>query len=205
MADGSPLRVKGSVRGNITGGKLTYTGNIIVADIGAPAILGLDFLMATRSTVAMENMTLGNRKQMVSLRDRDGLPIVRQVHVSQTTMNPAGSERILLGEVEYSDGVPWSETGVLEQTESRKNLQRGVVLTRAVVKVGAQVPMILFNPGVDPVLLYKGMTICRIMPVEAENIADSSSERLISCCRMVGSRTHLLERSKEHLTESQGQ
>ena len=217
LADGSPLRVKGSVRGKITVGKLTYTGNIIVADISAPAILGLDFLMATRSTVDMENMTLGNRKQMVSLRDRDGVPIVRQVHVSQTTMIPAGSERILLGEVEYSDGVPWSETGVLEQTESRKNLQRGVMLARAVVKVEAQVPMRLFNPGVDPVLLYKGTTIGRIVPVEAENITDSSSERLISCCRMVGGDNadkatevpehlrDLLERSKEHLTESQGQ
>ena len=99
LADGSLLRVNRSVRGKITVRKLTYTGNVIVADISAPAILGLDFLMATRNTVDMENMTLWDRKQMVSLRDRDCVPIVRQAHVSQTTMIPAGSERMLLGGV----------------------------------------------------------------------------------------------------------
>ena len=39
----------------------------------APTILGLDFLTATCSTVDMENMTLRNRKQILSLRDRDDI------------------------------------------------------------------------------------------------------------------------------------
>ena len=42
----------------------------------------------------------------------------------------------------------------------------GIMLAREVVTGQKQVPMRVFNPGADPVLLYKGTTIGRLIPLE---------------------------------------
>ena len=105
---------------------MASAGNVIVADFSAPAILGLDFLMATRRTIDLEGMTIRNRKHREPLRDPEGVPIIRQVHASETVMVPAGSEKMLLGDVEHQDGEPWMESAILEQVKGWVGEGRGV-------------------------------------------------------------------------------
>ena len=216
LADGSPLRVKGYLKGRITVGKMASAGNVIVADVSAPAILGLDFLLATRSTIDLEGMTIGNRKHREPLRDQGGVPIIRQVHVSETVMVPAGSEKMLLGDVEHQDGEPWMESAILEQTLNQRQPNMGIMLARVVVTGQKQVPMRVFNPGADPVLLYKGTTIGRLIPLRREDIVEHAEGTVTNCRIQMGSSSaeqpvgvpehlqDLFQRSKEHLTEVQG-
>ena len=131
-------------------------------------------------------------------------------------MVPAGSEKMLLGDVEHQDGVPWMESAILEQTLNQRQPNMGVMLARVVVTAQRQVPMRVFNPGADPVLLYKGTTIGRLIPLRREDIVEYAAGTVTNCRIQMGSSSaeqpvevpehlqDLFQRSKEHLTEVQG-
>ena len=93
-------------------------------------------------------------------------------------------------------------------------LGRGLMVARLLVQTGQHVPVRVFNPGKDPMLLYKGTVAGQIIPISEESIQIDIQKkehlRTMTEDRSDQDRpipTHLqqlIERSCAHLNEQQG-
>ena len=142
QANGTPLQVKGRMTIDLELGEQTFPAEVLVGGIQGDAILGLGFLIAVGHQLDFEKMQL-----------RRGCHVL-QCH--ETMMVPAGGEMILKGEVKGCRGDSREYLGLVEPADRNSALEeKQLMIARALVKVGGEVPVRVCNLGAEPLLVYK--------------------------------------------------
>ena len=166
--EGTPLSVRGKTTADVSFGSERFQVPVIVVDqLSADVILGLDFLEDHRCTIDIASRVLlvgGSRLRLPLVTgDRsapeDNLEPVT-VSIVKTVQVPPMSEMEIRGEVKQLVSGTW----VVE----RVPLKASVVVARAVVCPGSNhgVCMRVINPTPDMVTLYKGTKVAILEAVD---------------------------------------
>ena len=159
-ADGKALVVEGQVHGELECGGHKVVTTFVVANIGAAGILGADFIRRERAVVdlAGERLLWGERG-----------PARCRVVSRRHALIEGGTETVVEGELlgEWTDGC----AGMVEGLEGAER-DRGFRVGRSLVSPEeASVPILVCNPGPNPVTLYRDMglaTLEEVAPPEAQ-------------------------------------
>ena len=179
--DGRPMELYGQVDVLLEVGDRECRATFEVANIAAEAILGASFLKENRLLVDVA----GERLLWESI------PVDRGIHTptgeacrvvaSQTAVIAAGEEVLLDG---CLVGQWQGEAGGLVEGLRDVEERRGILVGRALVDPREEfMPVRVFNPGQDPVIVYRDMTLGTVEPVkmpEEQEVTDQPQH-----CRVV--------------------
>ena len=171
--NGRPMRLWGETTIQLRIGARVEEARMVVADIGNEAILGSEFLRRHRLMVDMAT-------EQVIWGDRTG---VCRVASARAAVVAAGQEAMIEGKVVGT----WTEGKVgLVEGMTPPPSQATVIVGRGLVTPHENRTYVrVLNPGQEPVVVYKGMTLGIIQ--EAEKVAtDPAAGEATRHCRMVG-------------------
>ena len=97
QVDGSPLKVYGAAWLDLRIGKTVHPIKAIFADIGVPAMLGMDWLLSTEGSLDFKRLELCVNGERIKCTSAAGEPFVGRVVVTTTKEIPAGHETIVPG------------------------------------------------------------------------------------------------------------
>ena len=171
--NGRPMQLWGETTIQLTIGARVEAARMVVADIGNEAILGSEFLRQHRLMVDMAN-------ERVIWGDRTGLC---RVASARAAVVAAGQEAMIEGKVigAWTDG----KVGLVEGVAPVPN-QKTVVVGRGLVTPHEKRTYVrVLNPGQEPVVVYRDMTLGTIQEAERVVTHPAGGEGTRHC-RMVG-------------------
>ena len=187
--EGRPMRLHGRVRGTVTMGGRAWPVVFELTDIPTDAILGTCFLLETRYTVdlARERLVLEDPPE-----EEERVHVCRVVSCG-TAVIGAGEEKVVDG---YLVGDWYGEEEGLVEGLREVEDSRGLLVGRGLIDVGASTtPVRIFNPGQDPVIVYRDMTLASLEPVIGSEPPDPPGDG--ARCRVVGKGEATAQPSRE--------
>ena len=175
--DGTPLKVEGWTEADITIGPEAFRHAVVVVeDLAADGILGLDFLEDNSCVIDTNSRLLlfNHRSSSVPLvsPQTQGTPAVRDVTVGHTIVVPARSELEIIAIAPVEGDGTWLLQG------SPKGVVPVLVARCLVSPIGGSVPVRIVNPGVEAVTVRTGTVIGNIellQDIEISAIKDANS------------------------------
>ena len=164
-AGGAPLTVHGRAHVVLSLGAERFQVEVVVASpLTSPAILGLDFLLQQHATIdlACQTLYLAKCGCVVPLEDPGTATELAELSVccAATVEIPPRSSMQITG----STTRPMEGTWLLEEAPAKKlpvAVARGLVEPRA-----TEVSLVVLNPSVEPVTVYRGTTMATLQSVE---------------------------------------
>ena len=181
MANGDLLASYGEAILPLCIGDQVLQHTVVVADIEAPGILGLDFLKRHKGILDASNgiLTIDSQRHKC-MTGLEGSSVCR-VQLKDTVVIPAQSEMIISGECRWPYGQ--NKNGLLEPSVSF--LKRNLLMGKAVVDPhGDEIPVRVLNPTSDPFTLYKGTTLgtCEPEITVLESLEDRTPASGVDTC-----------------------
>ena len=180
LADGSVTGSLGTVQLDLQlgTGKDVWSHVMVVAEIEAPVVIGIDFLRKYQCTLSMKDESLTVGGTVHSCRSIDVMPQVFRVSVAETVEVPPMSEMIIPGETCAGSHLT---QGIIEGHD-RPLCDGNVVVARVVLNPAEEtLPLRVINLSGEPQTLYKGTDVATCQPVshvsEQDLELDSSSSR----------------------------
>ena len=174
--DGRPMTLYGRVCTEITLGGRSWPITFEVADIGSEAIVGAAFLRENRFWVDIAGTSLWWGDAAGTSQPQEHCRLV----ASSTAVIAPGSEAMVQSYVvgEWPD----DQEGLVEGLREVEMKRRMLVGRGLVIPEGDEAPVRVFNPGQEPLVIYRDMALASLEAVEPpggeEGLGDGR-------CRMV--------------------
>ena len=192
MADGRFVRILGSVNlcMKICTGSLSMEHKMVMAPVDAPAVLGLDFLLAHRCILDVDGWTLRVGNAVHACSSIMDMPACYRISMTETVIVLPRSEVIIPGVVL---GNPHFTAAMVESGDTSLCDGRLALAKMLVNPSNGDVPLGLMNLGNRPETLPKGLVLGSCGPVHVlaeDDIPDGSDDDSNgpdqSCCSLDG-------------------
>ncbi|XP_067667689.1 uncharacterized protein [Haliotis asinina] len=204
QANGSSLKLYGRIRVTIQVKTVRKQVDFLVADIRGSAILGLDFLGRCQAKLDLERqeLRLGMERGPSS---QSSEKLCWRLSTQQEVTIPSCGEAFIPCAVKPRAGHATAGEGLIEPDLQLGLLNKGLMIARAIVDIKKQiVPIRVFNPHPDPVVMKGGFTTGIIRILDKSQAQTLNSEHSFeSDARVPESLRDLWRRSCTELTESQ--
>jgi len=207
LADGRPMSVDGKGLFEISLHGVRRRHKMLVADISAGGILGLDFLKfnSCRLDVNKSRLSIGKENLPCTFKGQVGCA---RIIVAETVNVPAMHEMIVPGKLDKLSSSAVPEIGVIEQYQ-KFGERHDILVSRTLVRPGkGNLPVRILNATADNQTLYTGTNIAVLE--EVGEVVDLDRNATVRCLRNNELQprlpTHLKElaqASKESLSEEQ--
>ncbi len=187
--EGRPLRLHGRVTADVRISRKIWEVTFELSEIPTDAILGCRFLRESGYMVdlAGERLLLG----VSDGEDEEEELQFCRVICSETTVIGPGEEALVEG---YLAGDWTGEDDGLIEGLREVEMNRGLLVGRGLINTHQPyTPVRIFNPGQDPVTLYKDMTLASLEPVGGVEqpvtgeTPSTGGENTRESCRMISS------------------
>ena len=161
-ASGELINIKGRTQVELVINGSKYKLDIVVADVDADVILGLDFLMKEGGKLDLGTSTLSIRGQTLKLSCYGTIGCYRVV-VSERTEIPARSEMIIKGSI-LTKNFNDKDLCLIEPMDTMFQTG-GTIVAKSLVKTKQEIPLRVINPTHEKQMLYPGTRIATASPV----------------------------------------
>ena len=173
LADGSATESLGTVQLDLQlgTGKDIWPHMMVVAEIEAPIVIGIDFLRKHQCTLSMktESLTVGDTTHLCrSVKD---MPQVFRIIVAETVVIPAMSEMIVPGKTSVVSHITQGVVEGLDRSLCNDNVAVGHVVLNPARDI---LPLRLMNLSNEPQTLHKGTRVAECHPVV--HVSDVNSD-----------------------------
>ena len=172
----------------------------VVASISTDGLLGLDFMAARHALLDMEHGCLSLGDTQIKLNYEGPLGCFR-VCTTERVSIPAKSEMIVAGKICSANQETEDNVFLIEGAETFIKLDKSLV-ARTLVSAQNNVPVRVLNLNDENHTIYPGTTIAMASPVD-EVIQTAREENKQTQDELREDIGQLLERSKEHLNQTQ--
>lgn len=160
--EGRPLRLHGSLTIALIVGRSAWPMTFELSEIPTDAIVGCRFLRESGFMVDLAGERLLRRTWVEEEEMEEGLNFCRVISCN-TMVIPPGEERLIDG---YLVGDWEGEDDGLVEGLREMEEHRGLLVGRALIDTReSNTPVRIFNPGQDPVVVYRDMTLASLEPV----------------------------------------
>ncbi|MCG8032936.1 MAG: DDE-type integrase/transposase/recombinase, partial [Candidatus Thiodiazotropha taylori] len=173
---------------------------VIVANVNAEAVLGLDFMQKFSFSLNAKECTLNTADLTINCFMKGKMGCYR-IAAAETVSIPSNNEILVPGSI-VGKGIHLEKTGIIEPYEQlmeRKNILSGRVLTKANEKV----PVRLMNPTNSPVVIRKGTIIGTFEPVDDIKENQNQQNERGAKQELPAQLQELLAKSSKHLDKAQ--
>ena len=169
QVDGSPLTVYGTAWVDLQIGRTVHPVRAVFADIGVPAMLGMNWLVPTQGSLDFRKLELCVNGERIKCTGSRGEPFVGRVVVAETIEIPPGHEVIVAGSIAgQCEGL--AGPLIVEPVESGGRLgEKGLIMAKSLIEVPSEVvPIRVLNPNKEKRVLHVGTMAATVSPVEVE-------------------------------------
>ena len=165
VADGSPLKIKGTATLSITIDGDTMQQKVVVAEIGVDGILGLDFMRMHACSIDIANNTAILSGKTIQL-NLEGTIGCYRVYLDKSLDLPPRSEVLTVGRIQGNVNAPMVNLGVgiIEPVDQFTKSNRGLV-ARTLTDGQEKVPVRILNLENHGQRLQKGTLLAQYCPV----------------------------------------
>lgn len=173
MANGDPLKTWGTAWVEVEIGKVCQTLNFVVSDIQVSGILGMDFLLATGSSLDFTSLQLMIRGEKIKCKSAKGEVFCARLVASETTVIPAGHEALIMAEVK-DQGWKGKSLGLVEPNDKSQLCEQDIMVAHSIVDTNNLVCVQVCNIGKQRRIVPGGTVIANMTPVDLCDIHTSA-------------------------------
>ena len=206
LADGRSLQVLGLCFLKIVLGHLEVEHEVVVADVEAEGLLGIDFMTKYQCILNFKKGVLEVDGMAIPFRDESDSMCVCQVKVANNITISPGEELIVPGKLVQR--CKQSSCGIVEASENFV-ANHSILVGRSLVNPSNRlVPVRMMNLGSEPKTLYQDTVVGTFHPV-VDIDTEPTSQTEESCnqvkLNLPAYLEELYERSSQHLSKSEQQ
>lgn len=164
--DGTKVTSKGKILLPIQVGSIQVIEEFIISDSVTECILGMPILKSAGFQLDLKNMAINVNSEWIPVYDRKGISLCCRVTIDKTVTIPANHEMILSGMINFRGPIT-PEPYLLEPSKQFMS-KHGVFVGKVLVNSDkSSVPLRMYNPQDEPIVLYKGSTVGVVSPVDS--------------------------------------
>jgi len=215
QADGSLVKVEGTLPMKVRVGQAERCLSVIVADIASQCILGRDYLYGVGAKIDCKNNSLIINNEhipgvpagelLVQVPNHQSSPSCYRLKVTSRTVIPAGHEMVISASAECANQESGKKPlGLVQPLPCGTIEQRGLLVARGVVDTKEQVHLMMCNVGDRDTTLKEGTVVATIHPLDESEIVDTECEQTVDNEDDVPEHVRdLLSRSQMEVPESE--
>ena len=170
LADGSLVDIWGTCWIELKVGGISQSLNVIVADVRMPGVIGMDFLLATGSSIDFRSLQLELQGEGIRCKHESTEMRCARLLATDYISIPAGHEIVVSTEFKQD----WSDDlGLVEPFGQCDFGSRGVLVAHSIADPDnntKSLPVKLCNLGTDTIVINKGTAIARMSPLSSDNV-----------------------------------
>ena len=148
-----------------------------LSNLVTECIVGMPLLKSAGFQLDLKNMTINTGTGYIPVYDSQGKSICCRVTIDKTTSIPANHEMLISGCINFR-GENTSEPFMLEPSVKFMT-EEGVLIAKVLVSSeNSHIPIRIYNPQDEPVILFKGSNIGIVTPVNCilQEVVDDITE-----------------------------
>ena len=207
MADGTLMDVLGMAMMEVSIGDVRRQLSVTVAEIDQLAIIGMDFLHATKAVINVhEHAVVMDGKKFVC-KDERAQPFCARVVVASSKAIPAGHEALVPCRLSKTTNMTSTGSALIEPNQVCQLARRGLMIAPSLVQLDQAIfPLRVLNVTDQPITLKEGTVGGKLVRIKDDEIVDDVCNDEAQQAKTPDLPPHLLDlyqRSVTNITPSQ--